>query len=162
MNSMLALSMILAANPPTGVPATEECYQTSSGEQCDIILRHTASPIRSTRTTDYECREGFRFRLIYEEVSTHRGQGFFQISATTLRSERFATVSATDLERITTRFDGANVADVRLVSCGLHEGTAEILVSYFHIDWPQLRTVRYVVSADGQVDDGVEQQVLSN
>lgn len=71
-----------------------------------------------------------------------------------MRSERIATVSATDVERITTRFDGANVADVRLVSCGLYEGTAEILVSYFHIDWPQLRTIRYVVSADSQVDDG--------
>lgn len=142
-------------------PPTEECYQASSGEQCDIILRHAGPPERLTQTTDYECRDGFRFRLFYEFVERGHTRVAYSISATTLVPPHIATVSPSDLDRIRSRFDGAT-ASIRLVACGVYEGTAELLVTYFRVDWPQMRAVRFVVNADGAVDAGEEEPFTNN
>lgn len=151
-------TMLAAASPGDPTPQMP-CDPASSDNatSCDIILRHSGPPERFTQTTEYECRGGFRFRLVHESVETRWGQESILISTTTLRPERMSHVAAADIERINKRFEGANVASVGLAACGVDDGTAELLVTYHRMDWPRLRAARYIISADGRLDTGVEE-----
>ncbi|MEQ1687875.1 MAG: hypothetical protein ABL874_04820 [Sphingopyxis sp.] len=154
------IATMLAAATPTSPAPRPPCDPASSDNvtSCDTILRHSGPPERFTQTTEYECRGGFRFRLIHEAVNTRWMRQSFAISATTLRPEQISTVSAADIERMASRFEGATVASAGLDACGPFEGTVELLVTYSRIDWPQVRAVRFTVSADGQLDTGVVEQ----